>query len=66
MDETILHEFAIFGAEDNVSHFKNNGLISKGDQMKRRGTAEEMTKAMLFLASDDSSYCVVSTIVRIL
>jgi hypothetical protein len=32
MNEIILHELAIFGAENNVSHFKNNELISKGDQ----------------------------------
>jgi len=32
MDEIILHELAIFGAEDNVSHFKNNELIAEGDQ----------------------------------
>jgi hypothetical protein len=32
MDEIIFHELAIFGAEDNVPHFKNNELISKGDQ----------------------------------
>jgi len=27
MNEIILHELAIFGAENNVSHFKNNELI---------------------------------------
>ncbi len=32
MDEIIFHELAIFGDEDNVSHFKNNELITKGDQ----------------------------------
>jgi hypothetical protein len=32
MDEIIFHELAIFGVEDNVSHFKNNELITTGDQ----------------------------------
>ena len=32
MNEIILHELAIFGAEDNVPHLKNNGLITTGDQ----------------------------------
>jgi NAD(P)-dependent dehydrogenase (short-subunit alcohol dehydrogenase family) len=37
--------------------------ITSGIPMRRRGTPEEMAKAALFLASDDSTYCLGSELV---
>jgi NAD(P)-dependent dehydrogenase (short-subunit alcohol dehydrogenase family) len=38
-------------------------MITSTIPLRRRGTPEEMAKAMLFLASDDSSYCLGSELV---
>ncbi len=46
------------GAPAGVTPEQMAAVITRTIPMQRRGTAEEMAKAILFLASDDSTYCV--------
>jgi len=46
------------GGMPGVSPEELAAVITKSIPMRRRGTPEEMAHAMLYLASDDSTYCV--------
>lgn len=45
------------GGMPGVSPEEIAAIITKTIPLRRRGTVEEMAKAMLFLASEDSTYC---------
>ena len=45
------------GGSPGTSPEQLAAIITKSIPLKRRGTPEEMAKAILFLASDDSTYC---------
>jgi NAD(P)-dependent dehydrogenase (short-subunit alcohol dehydrogenase family) len=45
------------GGPPGVTPEELAAAITKTIPLRRRGQPEEMAKAMLFLASDDSSYC---------
>ena len=51
------------GGPPGMSPEQLAAVITKTIPLRRRGTPEEMAKAALFLASDDSSYCLGSEIV---
>ena len=50
------------GGPPGMSPEQLAAVITSTIPLRRRGTPEEMAKAALFLASDDSSYCLGSEI----
>jgi NAD(P)-dependent dehydrogenase (short-subunit alcohol dehydrogenase family) len=54
----LANKVALITGPPGVTPEQIAAAITKTIPLRRRGTPEEMAKAMSFLASDDSSYCV--------